>query len=146
MERSTLTAWSLRIAGFIVGAGIVVALEFVLVMIAHNMGYRLVPRGLGWIALPIGVGVLVSQIAASMKAIDVDRIFGGSIIVKQCVAVAVGWQLVVFAYIFMADPFGGYISSREWPTIYKWMLMPPAVAVVLLLLYQWAFRKPPSRT
>ena len=51
------------------------------------------------------------------------------------------WLLAVAGYVLVADPFGSYISNREWGALLKWITVPPLVAVAAWFLYRWANRK-----
>lgn len=73
--------------------------------------------------------------------------FGGSQEFRLFVAGSASWVLAVAAYVFVAEPFGGYIDSREWTIMLKWLFVPPVLAAVVLALFYLARKRSttPSR-
>lgn len=63
--------WLLRIIGFIVGAGLALALEAgLLLLLSELFDKRLMPRGLGWIVIPIIVGISAAKIAPELDPLS----------------------------------------------------------------------------
>ena len=66
------------IIGFVVGAGVVLAVEFLLVAAFSSGDSHLIPRGLGWVGLPILAGIAGAGWASrSRSEILTDKSYSG---------------------------------------------------------------------
>ncbi|WP_372072009.1 hypothetical protein P7L75_27955 [Tistrella mobilis] len=142
MARSALTDWALKVLGFMPGFVLAIALEFLLFwLVSEIFGHRFYPRGLGWFAIPFTAGVGGAVLLSSLRQDQIARLFGGSREMRLYVAGGASWLLLVSGYVFVAEPFGSYISDSEWMTIFKWMFVPPVLALVVRRLFRWANKK-----
>lgn len=147
MARSALTGWALKVLGFVLGFVLAVALEFLLFWLVSEIFDRtFYPRGLGWLVIPFTAGVGGAALLSSLRQDQIARLFGGSREMRLYVAGGASWLLLVSGYVFVAEPFGSYISDSEWMTIFKWLFVPPVLALVVRGLFRWATKKDADST
>jgi len=48
---------------------------------------------------------------------------------------SVFWALVVLTFVFMFEPYGGYVSDTDWWQVVKIIVFPPVVAAAGHFLY-----------
>jgi hypothetical protein len=141
------TLMLLRIAGFVIGAGGALALELALLLLVDGLsGRQFLPRGPGWIVLPIVLGVALSRSAPEIWA----RAAGGNILVlsafrrksialRLAVIVPLFWAIVVLTYVAVFQPFGEYMASADYATVAKVVIFPSVVFLVGLGIYRTFF-------
>lgn len=59
------------------------------------------------------------------------------------VAAGASWCLLVLGYVYLARPFGYY--SIDWEEVFKWLLVPPGLALLVRALFRWASKKDDPR-
>lgn len=142
MGQSVVARWSLKVLGFVLGFIAAVAFEALLVwLLSEVFGHRIYPRGLGWIVIPFSAGIGGAALLSSLRPEQIARLFGGSREMRLYVAGGASWVLLVLGYVFVAEPFGSYISDSEWMTIFKWLFVPPVLALVVRGLFRWASKR-----
>jgi hypothetical protein len=138
---SRLAYWVLRVIGFVIGAAIAASLEYVLLgILSQGFGMHIFPRGLGWIVLPIMAGFVGSWAILSAKEDMASRFTASSQKSRMFLASSVSWWLVVLAYVFMVEPFGGYWASDEWSILLKWLFIPPVLLVAISAIFRFAMK------
>ena len=145
---------------YIIGATIVVAFKgLLLVAIMWLFQVTLVPRGLGWIVMPILGGVFGARIgyeAANPNFLGSIRKNLGRDIGQLSEAATVETRLW-FAFTFVdrrrdpvlfgLDPFGRYRwSDSEWLKFVTILVGPVVVGFMGIRLHSWAVRKPRANT
>lgn len=142
MARSASTRWVLKVLGFVLGFAVAVAFEFLLLWVVSEIfDHTFYPRGLGWLVIPFTAGVAGAAWLPSFQPDRISRLFGGSREMRLYVAGGASWLLLVLGYVFVAEPFGYYIGEDDWITIFKWLLVPPVLALAVRCLFRWAVRK-----
>lgn len=53
---------------------------------------------------------------------------------RSLVTLSIGWVLLVSSYMWIAQPYGAFITDREWKEILGWLLAGPALLVILTAL------------
>jgi hypothetical protein len=122
-----------KIIGFIVGFAVVSGLEVTTLSPLHGM-----PRGLGWVVLPIMAGVGLARVAPDL----VERFFNsGSALwqmspgVRLVGVMSAVWLVAVPAYWWLFEPYDGWMSSDEYALMYKVMFFPISVLVAGYIAY-----------
>jgi len=136
--------WLLRIAGFIVGTGLAVLLELVLLMLLSGLfGKQLMPRGLGWFVLPIVAGIACARVAPELGPLGryasfvlVKNFWSASPASRLVVVAPVFWVLAVGAFVVVFGPYGYSMSSSEYEHMMKVMFFPPAILVAGYFVYK----------
>jgi hypothetical protein len=135
--------WLLRVVGFVLGAGAAVALEAaLLLLISVIFGREFMPRGAGWLFLPIALGISASAAAPNIwlriqrgDFPAAQRFRSASLLVRGAIVFPVFWILCVGIYTYLFEPYG-YMGDSDYIHMFKVMLFPPAVALVGVLLYK----------
>ena len=130
--------WSARFFGFVVAVALFVLVAFVIFAILSDlMGHQMVPRGAGWLFVPIVVGIAGARYAeASMpRWIAWARSPHGTL--KYFLAGGLVWVAAIWCYLFIFNPFGSYWSSSDWSFVWKLMLTPIAFAALCGLVLNW---------
>ncbi len=143
LPHSSLTNLLLRTVGFLTGATFIVAIEASLLLILGLVFNReLMPRGPGWLLLPLAFGVTASAAAPNIwlriEAGDfmlVRRFNSASSLVRFAVVFPVFWSLCVGAYVYLFEPYG-YMVDSDYFHMLKVMIFPPVVLLVGLFFYQ----------
>ncbi len=140
-----------RTGFFVVGFLLAATAEGLLVVLINSISRgAYTPVGLGWITLPILAGTATARFLAEKSAEDLTLLLTQLALPHMltvsrgrriAVAGVTSWLLAVAGYVLVADPFGSYISNREWGALLKWITVPPLVAVAAWFLYRWANRK-----
>jgi hypothetical protein len=119
---------------------------------------RLVPKGLGWVIMPIVGGVLGARIgyaagepgsflmAKRNLAGQFDR-FTGTVTIEArlWIAFSLLWMFVVIVVFLVFDPFAKYRwSGQEWIKFTTVLFGPVLVGLISIYLYSWAIAKPQS--
>jgi hypothetical protein len=128
------------IAGAIFVAAVVIGAEIFLVLLMEALfGRHVVPRGAGWLVLPIlalvagyRMGPLAGMLIArqSHNAIQLREIrvlFAGSAL----------WCIAVLLFVVMFEPFGYYMRERDYWMVGKVMSFPIILGAIGLGLLGW---------
>ncbi|HAT8521827.1 TPA: hypothetical protein I7190_26795 [Vibrio vulnificus] len=137
-----MKVWLLRIFGFIVGTALAFAFEFALLLIINEVfDTRLVPRGIGWVAIPFFIGVGAAKLAPELsyftkfKQTSFKQWFWSRSTVTRIVVIApIFWICSVALYVFLFEPYG-YMRDRDYMHMLKVMLFPTAILVVGHMVY-----------
>lgn len=119
-------------------------------------GVRLVPRGFGWVVLPIMGGIFGAQIGymagdpGFFSRVNRDWVresWGviqlASVQTRLWLAFAILWILVVILVFLVFDPFPRYRwSGTEWVKFLTVLFGPILVGLLSIHLYSWAITKP----
>lgn len=135
--------WLYRIAGFVVGAGLTFVLEVgFLLFLGELFGKRLMPRGLGWVILPILAGIALARVAPDLGPVGrfastalVRNFWSASPLGRLVVVAPVFWILAVGAYVILFEPYGDMYSS-DYIHMMKVMLFPSILFIVGYLSYK----------
>lgn len=143
-----MKVWLLRILGFIIGTVLAFAFEFALLLIVNEVfEVRLLPRGIGWVAIPIFIGISAAKLAPRIerfpkfndfkfKQLNLSKIFWEASKITRIVFVApIFWICSVILYVFLFDPYGVYMSDREYLHMFKVMLFPPIILIAGRVVY-----------
>lgn len=136
--KATLDTWLYRIAGFVVGAGLIIGCEALLVLAFSSNGYRLVPRGIGWIVVPILAGIAGARIAeqrARPTAIWLLKPQTGKPAARYIGLGSVCWIAAVFIWAFVFNGLGNYWSSDETSFFWKALTVPPLFVAGCYILF-----------
>jgi len=146
--------------GFAIGLVLAIALEMLLVYaVGAIFNSRMVPRGLGWVVLPIMSGVLgfglfynlATDPSARAKLVGPLGIFAGlfkpgNVFNRICLGAAVAY--VVVGHLIRADMGGTtveglYQYQGYTDDLIKYVWLPAGAILLVPLLVAWA-RKPPK--
>jgi hypothetical protein len=135
--------WSVRIIGFVIGAAIAVAIEVGLLLLINGLsGHNFMPRGPGWLLLPIGLGVTSSRAAPDIWVrIErgdfrlLQRFKSASALSRAAMVFSPFWVLCVGLYVWLFEPYG-YMSDSDYHHMYKVMFFPVAVIWAGLFVYR----------
>lgn len=135
--------WLLRIIGFIVGAGLALALEVGLLLLLNEfLDKGLIPRGPGWLVIPIIAGINAAKIAPELGLLSkfekqgpVANFWKASPLTRFIVVVPIFWILGVGAYVLVFEPYGYRMHSSEYAHMFKIMLFPPAILIAGYFTY-----------
>lgn len=138
-----MKTWLIRVVGFIVGAGIAMALEVgLLLLLGELFDKRLMPRGLGWLVIPIIVGISAAKIAPELGPLSkfakqglVANFWKASPLTRFIVVAPIFWILGVGAYVLVFEPYG-YMYSSDYAHMFKIMLFPPVVLIAGYFAYE----------
>lgn len=136
-----------KIVLFIVGAGSVIVLEFLFIsLINWILDIRLMPHGIGWIIIPIILGIHFSRninkwiVEDNLLKVIYNKIkvlFRSSTeFTKICILFPIFWGICVISYILTFNPFGYSVSSSEWLLTIKVILFPSFIIYIAYLLYR----------
>lgn len=135
--------WMLRVGGFIVGATLAVGIEAGLLLLVNEMsGRNYMPRGPGWLLLPIGLAIALSA-AAPEISLRIERgelpalqkFRSASVSVRAAIGFPLFWIACVGAYVYLCEPYG-YMGDADYNHMFKVMLFPIAVVWAGLFLYK----------
>ena len=140
--------------GLVVGAALVLLLEgALLAAMSWLFGRGLVPRGIGWIAMPIVGGALGAQLGwiagnpgsfSTIRWSPVERlrdaVDGATSETRLWLAFATLWLLGVVLAFLVFDPFGRYYwSQREWLKFLTVLLGPVILALLGVQLFHMGY-------
>lgn len=108
--------------------------------ISGATGRSWMPRGLGWVAIPIAAGLAGAALGSRFRLRQVGVSLAQRPTLKLAVVGILVWIVMVVGYTMVADPFGGYWDSDEWASLWRWLLIPPVLAGVLLAVIAYAYR------
>lgn len=126
------------IIGFIVGSGLtLMILAAVFEGMGSATGRHYSPRGGGWFFLIIGAGVGCARL---FMLLDQKFVQALSLQVRVMVGVPISWVMLVLSFVWVFQPFGGYVTDNE-----KWLVVKivafPIVACFLAYFGYTAFFK-----
>lgn len=143
-----MKVWLLRILGFIIGTALAFAFEFALLLIINEVfEVRLLPKGIGWVAIPIFIGISAAKLAprierfpkfneCKFKQLSLSKLFWESSKITRIVFVApIFWICSVILYVFLFEPYGGYMSDRDYLHMFKVMLFPSIILIAGRVVY-----------
>lgn len=143
-----MKVWLLRILGFIIGTALTFAFEFALLLIINEVfEVRLLPKGIGWVAMPIFIGISAAKLAprierfpkfneCKFKQLSLSKLFWESSKITRIVFVApIFWICSVILYVFLFEPYGGYMSDRDYLHMFKVMLFPSIILIAGRVVY-----------
>ncbi len=143
-----MKVWLLRILGFIIGTALAFAFEFALLLIINEVfEVRLLPKGIGWVAMPIFIGISAAKLAprierlskfneCEFKQLSLSKLFWESSKITRIVFVApIFWICSVILYVFLFEPYGGYMSDRDYLHMFKVMLFPSIILIAGRVVY-----------
>lgn len=140
-----------RAFGFTIGfAATLLAVYGLLLAVDWMSGYRLIPRGLGFVAFPILVGIFCSQVVVRNVVLPpycfwIESFFRYFIDKREGRLYIAGTGMWLFCVLVYAL-FGGFSHSFfgvEWDAFFAWLLMPPVAGAVGVPLFVWARRPIP---
>jgi hypothetical protein len=128
----------MRFLGFVVGFAVTAFLEYVLL---HALGR--VPRGLGWVVLPIAAGISFSSATPALigrfSRADVENIFFSLSRGARGLAIGCGiWLLAVPVYVYLFQPYDDSLFdmySDDYFHMLKVMVFPVGLAVIGYVAY-----------
>lgn len=143
-----MKVWLLRILGFIIGTALAFAFEFALLLIINEVfEVRLLPRGIGWVAIPIFIGISAAKLAPRIERfpkfnefkfneLSLNKLFWESSKITRIVFVApIFWICSVILYVFLFEPYGGYMSDRDYLHMFKVMSFPSIILIAGRVVY-----------
>src|SRR3954449_2688373 len=130
--------WAARIVGFAFCCALAVALEALLVYALGGMFHRqMMPRGAGWVAIPIMAGVVGAGVFSSA----IDKFAEESSREIRLATVAIGsWIALALLYMFLAEPYGTYMSHEEYVSAAEWVLIPTLAGIIIWRCARWAMQ------
>lgn len=142
-RRTHMKYWTLRVGGFIVGAMLATGIEVGLLLLVNELSGRdFMPRGPGWLLLPIGLGIAVSAAAPEIwlriergDFSAVQKFRSASVLGRAAIVFSLFWVLCVGAYVWLFEPYG-YMGDSDYSHMYKIMLFPVAVVWAGLFVYK----------
>jgi hypothetical protein len=129
----------LKVAAFCIGFALMLSVEMLLVYLFESVsGQRMIPVGLGWILMPVAVGLGVAASTERLQALAQNNRFARSKAVRLTTVVIAAWVLGCFAVYYVMQPYGAYVSRADWQNFLGWLSIPPAVLVFVILGAYWA--------
>jgi hypothetical protein len=132
------TIWT--VAGFLLGAGLVIFAEFLLVAAFSAPGYYVTPRGLGWVTVPIAGGMAGAAFGARFRLKSLDDFLSKNRQVKLTMVGTLGWSIAYLGFVYLAQPFGTYWGSGQWEAFWRWFTIPPVLFAAVGGLSLWVLR------
>ena len=133
--------------GFVTAFAAVLVIEIlVLYGIGDALDSRLVPRGLGWLVLPVLAGLagwtLFKELPFETAAESALKVlFANTRLNRFLLATHTSWVIVVSAYVFFAEPFGYSMRGSEWLDFLQVIFVPPIVLTIVVFMYRWALQR-----
>lgn len=133
--------------GFVIAFGSVLLIEFLVVYGASELfNARLVPRGLGWVVIPVIAGIAGWKL---FRDFPFAGAFGTALesmstmnrVNRFLIATYASWTVIVCAYVYFVEPFGYSIRGSEWKEFFQALLVPPVIFTMVVFLFRWVFRK-----
>jgi hypothetical protein len=135
----------LWLIGFVVGAGIAVAAEALLFLaISGAFDRQFMPRGLGWLAMPILAGIAGARIAPLLPALlatkmpELARATQATRHRRFMLVGAVGWMVIFALYWVTAQPYGYRMYGEDWTDFLELFLLPPTAFIAVCIGLLWA--------
>jgi hypothetical protein len=139
-KNSFLKLWSLRLAGFFIGATIgFVILISVLFVISALSESNLSPRGPAWLIVPISFGFAIASYAPLLW-LSIEKYLVGWILklsksTRLFLAAIAIWASSVGIYVYMFEPYG-YITNTERIHLLKVIIFPIVIYYIGLFIYK----------
>lgn len=138
--------WAKKVVVFLVGFfGTALLMLSVLYLLGAMFNTRLVPRGPGWIVIPIIAGVTLAKLVpekgwgfpALNRLLEplTQKFLSLSLPARAGVVGSVFWAFVVIAFVIIFEPYGSYVSDRKMWQIVKIVVFPPLVSVAGYFAY-----------
>jgi hypothetical protein len=133
---------ALKVIGFVAGFGAAVGVEFLILSGLGEATHRtIMPRGLGWVVIPVVAGIAGARFLSNLQPEHVARLLGNSQRQRYGIAAAASWVVLVVAYVIVAQPFGYYgMDHDDWMALFRWLLIPPVVGLFIYMAFGWASR------
>lgn len=126
------------VAGFV---AVAIALVTFLLLVGNALDRQLIPRGPGWLVMPVLGGILCATIvprtwsqAMGTLAPLRTRLLGLSFFARSSIVGTIAWLTLLGAYSVIFEPLGTRVSDAEFESAIKLMLLPPIVGVFLMWL------------
>jgi|AntRauTorckE5430_2_1112549.scaffolds.fasta_scaffold02496_2 hypothetical protein len=120
-----MRVWILRVLGFLLGC-------FVGVLFVGIIAYLTNRVALAMVVIPILSGisgshflVLFCNTPDSIGGRLITKFWSASSAARALVVVPVFWIACVGVFVWLFEPYGGYMSSSDYTHMYKVMLFPP---------------------
>jgi len=143
-KHSFLKLWSLRLAGFFIGAilGFLILIS-VLFVVSALSGNNLSPRGPAWLIIPISFGFATAGYAPILW-LSIEKHFVVSILklsksTRLFLAATIFWVVTVGIYVYMFEPYG-YITDVERIHLLKVIIFPVVIYFLGLFIYKKIMR------
>jgi len=104
-----------------------------------------VPRGIGWIVVPVMVGVALAKLVPEkgwgIPSLNhwpepvAERFRSFSLSVRVGIVGSAFWALAVILFVILFQPYGSYMSDNEFWKVIKAILFPPILGVVGYFAY-----------
>ena len=148
--------WSgIKIAKWLLGflAGFVPSILIIglIIVIAHDAGWRLVPKSPAWIIIPFLFGVYGARRFGSTDILERAIVYirnikltflataiRDSLLFRRFVAGTGAWMGSMLIVDLAFDPFGGYGHNA---LLAKWMLIPPVLVFIAIIAFLWANKR-----
>ena len=134
------------IVGFAVGFAIVLGLEIALVAVLSELFHaRLLPRGLGWLLLPIGGGVLGWRFGyrvgiAGISVAVGDGLNRSSQNFRIWLVGAALWAAAVLVYVFVFEPYGSYWNNDDYTKFLTSLFGPILLGLIVVVSIPWVMK------
>ncbi len=134
--------FGMRLLAFVVGFSVIFLAEAVLLhWIGEATHRRIMPRGLGWIVIPIFGGMFCwAAVPQSNSDFQIlwnkcqDLLSRQTPFVRWCSACVLIWLAAVATFFLVMDPFGRYVSNEEWSELVRLLTLPPIIGVIVAWL------------
>ena len=134
---------SKRLLGFLLLFGLAILIELLIVgIISAIFNTRLMPRGIGWIIIPIILGTYGWRSAHNftidtIKSLPIiNKINGTKGITRYYIAASAFWTLIASAYSILSDTVNSY--HFKWELYLQILIIPLVFLFIGKLLLQWA--------
>ena len=130
-----MRVWILRVLGFLLGG-------FVGVLFVAIIAYLTNRVALAMVIIPILFGIAGSHL--SILLCNAPDSIGGRLITKfwsaspaarALVVAPAFWTACVGVFVWLFEPYGGYMSSSDYTHMYKVMLFPPLLLAAGSIVY-----------
>ena len=128
---------------FVIAGVLLFGVEFLVLKLAEAItGSRLMPRGLGWIVVPIVGGIAAARIAPNLRIAHLSPVVDRWPFVRTALALVGSWVVLVAIYVMLVEPFGYRWTKDEYWLLGKWLILPALGLVVVSALIHWALARP----
>jgi hypothetical protein len=123
------------------GAGTILVIEIGVVWILGELfNVRIIPKGLGWVIIPVLTGIAGAKLATEIPYSSLLQLIGTRRLLRYVFVGFLSWWATVATYAYLMQPFGYYMDSRDWTVLFKWLLIPPTLAMFVVMGFRWASR------
>jgi hypothetical protein len=146
----------LGLVGVIAGFVLALAAEMTLLLLLSELFHvRLMPRGVGWIVVPIFGAIAGWRFGRNFNFgnaayLTSRRLSATPRLTRLWVAGSVFWIMSALTFFAVFNPYGSYWSSDEWHQFWMVLIAPPVLGLVGGALFRWATKpnsdipEPPS--